>query len=827
MNLRLIKKYVKIRAYMWTICAILLAPTIISGQSNFVDLTFNSSDVTSNNLKGFDGCSNIQYHIQEDDKIIVACETSNNASYNNIKLTSNVFRIMPDGLLDTTFQSDTQIKFIDYVGVQSDGKIIIKGNLINEYSVIRLNPNGSIDNSYTIKEDIDPFEIIKIYPDNKLLVCQREFSGSSIQTKLNRLKTDGLLDSTFNNSLCLNGECTFIKVFNNGKILIGGDFTICGGFARRFIALINPNGTVDESFNIGVGFNKSPSKIISLDDGSILAYGEFTSFNEHILHNSNHQYLIRLNNKGEFDQEFNLQNSLQNKVNLLFPVKNNQFLLGSGKINYNVVPVSFECKIEQFNADGSKVNSFNDITFMLSQYSTEKFPYHIDEQSKGRLFIGSNIYKSNGEIDYSFNPKTGFGTGEPPTTMEIDSNGKIIIAYGSSYFGEPINHLIRILPNGQKDTSFRINESIPFVIKSICMKPDGKILIGGSEYIGYGNYEAGLLRLNNDGSIDNSFLPVVDNYYQVKLIKTYENDKLIVVFNSGIIKRLNNDGSFDDSFMQRNMKVTDIFIQPDGKILAAGALYGNNNSIIGNIIRINTNGSIDYSYASIGSLVPESMRILDNDKIIGLENNSLKVCLLSHSGNLLTDFESKLLVENADINAIGLQNKILLTGNFNAKEHEWEGNYYKQKIVLLDENGTIDTSYTFNYGNYSGYISGLKKQPDNRIIMIGQFDSIDNIVRNKIARIYIGFLVNSISDKILPQNFNIYPNPSSGYIYIESLDKIDGSIKIYDYLGKKIIEKETDGVNQHSINLSNYPDGIYFINIKSKKGSLTKKIILK
>jgi len=84
-----------------------------------------------------------------------------------------------------------------------------------------------------------------------------------------------------------------------------------------------------------------------------------------------------------------------------------------------------------------------------------------------------------------------------------------------------------------------------------------------------------------------------------------------------------------------------------------------------------------------------------------------------------------------------------------------------------------------------------------------------------------------INQKILSQNFSIYPNPTTGYINIKSLDKIDGSIKIYDYLGKKIIEKESDGVNQHSINLSNYPDGMYFINIKSKKGSFTKKIILK
>ncbi|GAB1451906.1 hypothetical protein MASR2M47_19620 [Draconibacterium sp.] len=834
MKPKTIKKSMKKKTFNCLLSVILIiTPLLMMSQSNFVDMTFNPSDVNSNIYNGIKGCSHIQFSVQPDDKIIVTCNASEDATYNKTKISSNVFRITTDGLLDTTFKSDTKISMVKFVGFQSDGKIIISGYLNNNFSVIRLNSNGSTDTSYSNNEEIDAFELIEVYTNNKLLVCRREYVDNSFKTNLVRFENDGSLDPTFNNSLNVNGECTFIKVFDNGKILLGGDFTICGGYPRRFIALLNPNGTVDESFNIGVGFNEAPSKIISLADGSILAFGEFSTFNDNFLYHKNHQSLIKLNKNGEFDQNFNLQNSLEKKVELFFPLKNNQFLLATRELYSYGIPASYKYTIEKFNADGSKVNSFNDIELWLSEYTDISFLFPNEEQSKGRFFIDFNAYKSNGEIDLNFNPKTGLGTSSPLEPMEIDSQGKIIFANSTSYFEKPINQLIRLLPNGQTDSTFNLKEKIPFTIKTLCIQPDGKILVGGTSRVGSVN-KAKMLRLNNDGSVDNSFLPDLGEYRWVSLIKIYDSNKIIVVFDggSGRIRRLYNNGSIDDSFIDQSAgEINEIFIQPDGRILAGGAFYSRN-ELIGNIIRLNTDGSIDYSYSSINTLIPASVRILENNKIIGIDIDNFKVYLLSHSGNIITDFDSKVFVSRGslpflyDFNAIVIENKILLTGDIYLKGYG-QKNYSENRIVLLDESGTIDTSYSMSYDYYYSYISEMRKQPDNKIIIIGTFDSVDNTIRNNIARISIGFLVNSKNYAILPQNFKIWPNPTNGIVTVESKNDINSSIIIYNNLGHKIMEKATNGEQQHLFNLSNLPRGIYFINIRNKEKSFTQRLILK
>jgi hypothetical protein len=83
----------------------------------------------------------------------------------------------------------------------------------------------------------------------------------------------------------------------------------------------------------------------------------------------------------------------------------------------------------------------------------------------------------------------------------------------------------------------------------------------------------------------------------------------------------------------------------------------------------------------------------------------------------------------------------------------------------------------------------------------------------------------SIPSSALVNNISVVPNPTTGYIKVNSVNaSLNNQINIYNSLGARIFygelkDKETE------IDLSNQSNGIYFIKITSANGTETKKII--
>lgn len=77
-------------------------------------------------------------------------------------------------------------------------------------------------------------------------------------------------------------------------------------------------------------------------------------------------------------------------------------------------------------------------------------------------------------------------------------------------------------------------------------------------------------------------------------------------------------------------------------------------------------------------------------------------------------------------------------------------------------------------------------------------------------------------DDYISENTVLYPNPSSEMLYIRTpLEQY--TIEIVDVLGKKIDTFNTS----REINLKNFTEGVYFVKIKTNKGIVTKKLIIK
>jgi hypothetical protein len=83
-------------------------------------------------------------------------------------------------------------------------------------------------------------------------------------------------------------------------------------------------------------------------------------------------------------------------------------------------------------------------------------------------------------------------------------------------------------------------------------------------------------------------------------------------------------------------------------------------------------------------------------------------------------------------------------------------------------------------------------------------------------------------DALTSSEIQVYPNPTSDKLTIEIKDlKKEAEIKILNLTGKLVYEgKMPSGNNIHRVNLSEYPNGIYFIEIGIGNKQYTKEVIL-
>ena len=169
-----------------------------------------------------------------------------------------------DGSLNDSFANVTAMAgwagTVYSLAMQSDGKILIGGNFNgvggkNRNGIARLNPDGSLDNS---------------------------FKGG----------VDGMVRS--------------VAVQADGKILLGGDFGQCQGYACTSLARLNPDSSLDTTFKPAVVNGTSAmswlKQVVPLANGQMMIAGDFYS--------PNGGYPVaRLNSDGTKDPGFALRSS--------------------------------------------------------------------------------------------------------------------------------------------------------------------------------------------------------------------------------------------------------------------------------------------------------------------------------------------------------------------------------------------------------------------------------------------------------------------------------------------------------------------------------------
>ena len=748
--------------------------------------------------------------LQPDGKIIIAGEFGD---YNGTAV-SNIARLNSNGTLDATFNVGTGLTGGRVLSVvrQPDGKIIAVGffdhfNGTPVAEIVRINPDGSLDSTFTPGTATNGNATdIALQPDGKIIIVGRftSYTGTS-RNNIARINPDGSLDTSFNPGAgvegggVLGGPVTVIVQPWDGKIIVGGQFDSYNGTPRTSLARVNPDGTLDSTFNIGAGVildrgAPEPGIVYSLalrPDGKIFIGGLFTNYNGATVN-----CIARLNSDGSLDATFNSSApgagflGADTQVMDIALQPDGKIVLGGFFTGYNS---QIRPRLARVNPNGSLDDTFDTSAGGAGLTSTgiTSFVFTVQVQPDRKIFAGGlfDNYSQANSVNTPvpgvarFLPATGGaialsapniifgvplfisneGASNAPITFkrQLGNDGRTVVKI-SLAFTHPTTPAsladFIIPPIGTLDKSFSYGsgKGTNNTVNAVAVQPDGKILVGG-EFTGYNgdlNASDGILRLNADGSLDTTFNYGLGKgtFGGVNAIVIEPGGKILIggafaAYNgdgsaSDCILRLNSDGSLDTTFNYgkngANGIVNAIALQPDGKILVGGELTGYNEDLSASdrVMRLNQDGSLDKAFFNYGATRGANGTVFalavqtDGKILVGGQfttynsdpKTSSGIMRLDEVGALDTSFNyGNNLGANAAVRALCLQDdgKVIIGGDFQIFNSDASAS---DRILRLNANGSLDNSFNYGAGNgANGAVRSVALEADGKVVIGGDF----------------------------------------------------------------------------------------------------------
>ena len=742
-----------------------------------------------------------------------------------------VTRLNADGTLDDSFHTNGSSPTSAYycLSVLSNGKIIAA-----DKQVIRFNADGTIDSAFNSGTGVDHdfIKLLELQSDGKMIITGGFYTYNGVARRIiARLDADGSVDTTFNAGPDMEMDIRSIAIQNDGKILIAGTHTTPpNGLQRKEIVRLNPDGTVDNTFDSGTSTIKSIEKIILQKDGKIIIIGFFTEYN-----GVQKNYIVRLNQDGTIDTTYQTGTG---SGGTLFTglLQNDGKLLISGNIkNFNGTPIA---NLARLNEDGTLDTSFKEVDHTGF--------YKMIQQNDGKIIIignfmfddhvqANNIFRLNadGTRDYSYNA-VGTGASYGVLSSVVQKDGKIIIGGDFTFYnGKRVNRIARLNADGTMDATFHTDKIFIDPVRKIVIQKDGKILVGTSNK--NASTENCLYRLNADGTPDATFnigTGTQDNNNSSAIwdIVVQADEKIVIggffmQFNglpAHHFLRLNTDGSVDKTFdigSGVDNTIKGIALQPaDGKIIIVGG-FGHYNTVEKyGIARIETTGKIDNTFLATGTdtelqsvLIQQDGKIIIAGMFYTLNGDSL----------FLPTSMARLNADGTTDNTYSLaQIGFVYTAMNQPDGKTLVGGALLHGIARVNADGTIDDTFDPGAGtedlsylelpNNSVYTISL--QNDKQVIIGGYFTAYNKIGRNRIARLLISPNV-GIEEYKSPDMVSVSPNPFDIQTQITLNNNVqNGTLKIIDILGKEVRNTIFSGTSV-SISKENLEPGIYFMKV--------------
>ncbi len=503
-------------------------------------------------------------------------------------------------------------------------------------------------------------------------------------------------------------QANTMAVQPDGKILCAGMAYTAntnreyeGDSYNAVIFRYNADGSPDTSFgDNGMVMNKIPSPnnegrvytgiyyIKLLADGKFLTYG-FRGLNSQI----GIVLLCRYHADGSVDSSFGNNGCVESITTPLTagtPVviqPDNKILVLSAEVNSITNSALF--RLERYNTDGDIDSTFATNGLVVTTFGyLQNFPTNLALQDDGKI-IASGVgnsriliarYSSNGALDNSFDGDgkviTAFGIGSSNSFLRAMPNGKIQVAGLTSTSTSNNFSITQYNTNGSLDLTFDgdgrtlapfdANDNSYFT-SSVAQQSDGKFLVTTQTVAAnyFGNTEDFVTRrYNSDGTVDTAF---------------GDNGKV-------------STGIQEGSHVSRC-----VIAQADDKILVAG--YSNyllqSPAVVDfNVLRYNSNGTLDSSFSGDGIVSNKVESSNDNGRIV-LEQPDGKLLLIG-------------VKRNNSLNTIG-------TSDIAMSRYDQDG--------ILDVSFGVDGKSITVFGQNYNYIRKAAFQPDGKILVANEYYS--------------------------------------------------------------------------------------------------------
>ncbi|HWN95568.1 MAG TPA: immunoglobulin domain-containing protein [Methylomirabilota bacterium] len=703
------------------------------------------------------------------------------------------------GVLDTTFNpGDGPNNVVHSVTTDADGRIYLGGefsvfNGVPRAYVARLNPDGALDPSFVAGSGPSQPVYTVVVQDNGQVLIGGAFQqvNGVLRYGLARLNGDGAVDATFDAGLPSFAAIRAIDLQNDGKIIIGGDFTSVGGVSRFRIARLNTDGSLDTSFLPGSGMNDSVRAIRVRPDGLIWVGGAFT-----FVDSSPRNRIARLTNTGSVDPSFAANNGANSWIYALGLQPDGQVILGG---NFGMVNDVARFNLARLNPNGALDTSFNrgfgpdgTVTALALQpdgklvigggflhvqqqprsyfarltsdglidegfYSDAGASYWVESvalQADGKILIGGGFHTVNGVtrpyvarlIGGDADPFVPLFTTQPVPLQTLSEGGNVELAGRAIGFPLPS---YRWQLNG---TNLPAATVPTLALNNVRLADAGNYVLIASNALGSTTSRVAVVNINpartGPGAVDINFFAGLGPNYAVKSIAAQPDGKILIggyfylVDGMGAtnIARLNADGTLDSSFQaSAPYSVEKIAVLPSGSILIGGPFYSVNGTFRSGIAMLNTDGSIDASFnplpqvpAYVSSFLPQA-----NGRVVIAGYFSIvdgvartNVARLNSNGSLDASFDAG-TGSNGEILALAAHTggKILMGGNFG-----YFNGVPRNGIVRLNADGSVDSDFNSGTGA-NGTVDSISVQSDGKILIGGGFRAFNGVSRHQVARL--------------------------------------------------------------------------------------------
>ena len=485
------------------------------------------------------------------------------------------------------------------------------------------------------------------------------------------------------------------------------------------------------------------------------------------------------------------------------------------------------------------------------------------------LALPTIMYCQEGELDLSFNGNGKYileknYSQEEALDVKMQADGKLVMVGYTIPSSRSEVEVLRLDAYGNPDqkfgsqgiveTDFGTYESSG---RGLDIQPDGKIIITGIAQNGSGDRGMGLVRLQSNGALDNSFgdsgrvyMPINGYSQNFPSVMVLPNGKIVVAGSyydqdgKAILARFNANGQLDYTFADsgiatisaaNSLTINRFMLKPDGRFIGAGFTYSNNRTAFV-IVQFNQNGTPDASFGGNGISVinfPDYARayglaLQSDGKIVvcgSVLDNGLDyfaLVRLETDGTLDQSFGTNgkashpILSNDAQAKSVHLMGdgKIIVAGQAYGL---WNFDF---AVARFGADGQIDLSFsldgfvTKNIGSGREQVYNSLLQPNGRLVVVGSTHDDNYSVNNIAAARFLGG-VGSIGNEEYSHDipFSIYPNPASEWLRVESAEDVQHlKLRLIDGLGRTVGEWQ-GSAPQPELDVSHLSPGLYFLSI--------------